>query len=89
MSIKFCNFMVFKLVTTKLMYKSYITNDTLLFPPNLGDFIPQDAPARLISEIVDLMDLKEIHASYSTSSAPVVSWGSKKGAPRRSFSGVL
>ena len=47
------------------MYKSYISNDTLLFPPNLGDFIPQDAPARLISDIVDLMDLKEIHDSYS------------------------
>lgn len=50
------------------MYKPYISNDTLLFPPNLGDFIPQDAPARLISDIVDLMDLKEIHASYSKAS---------------------
>lgn len=50
------------------MYKPYISNDTLLFPPNLGDFIAQDAPARLISEIVDLMDLKEIHDSYSKSS---------------------
>ena len=28
--------MVFKLVNTKLMYKPYISNDTLLFPPNLG-----------------------------------------------------
>ena len=50
------------------MYKPYISNDTLLFPPNLGDFIPTDAPARLISDIVDLMDLKEIHDSYSKSS---------------------
>lgn len=47
------------------MYKPYISNDTLLFPPNLGDFIPSDAPAKLISDIVDLMDLKEIHDSYS------------------------
>lgn len=60
--------MVFKLVNAKLMYKSYIPNDTLLFPPNLGDFIPADAPVRLISEIVDLMDLKEIHDSYSKAS---------------------
>lgn len=65
MSTKFYNFMVFKLVNAKLMYKPYISNDTLLFPPNIGDFIPQDAPVRLISEIVDLMDLKEIHDSYS------------------------
>lgn len=49
------------------MYKPYISNERLLFPPNLGDFIPQDAPARLISDIVDLMDLKELHESYSKS----------------------
>lgn len=50
------------------MYKPYISNDTLLFPPNLGDFIPADAPVRLISDIVDHMDLKEIHESYSPAS---------------------
>lgn len=50
------------------MYKPYITNDTLLFPPNLSDFIPVDAPVRLISDIVDHMDLKEIHESYSPAS---------------------
>lgn len=50
------------------MYKPYISNDTLLFPPNLGEFIPEDAPARLISEIVDHMDLKEIHDTYSRAS---------------------
>lgn len=50
------------------MYKSYISNETLLFPPNLGDFIPKDAPVRLISEIVDQMDLQEIHDTYSKSS---------------------
>lgn len=47
------------------MYKPYISNETLLFPPNLGDFIPDDAPVRLISDIVDLLDLREIHDSYS------------------------
>lgn len=59
--------MVFNLVNTKLMYKSYISNDRLLFPPNLGDFIPADAPVRLISDIVDQMKLDEIHKSYSSS----------------------
>lgn len=49
------------------MYKPYISNETQLFPPNLGDFIPGDAPVRLISEIVDLMNLKELHDSYSKS----------------------
>lgn len=60
--------MVFKLVNTKIMYKSYIPDENLLFPPNLGEFIPADAPARLISDIVDNMDLTEIHDSYSKSS---------------------
>ncbi len=50
------------------MYRAYISNDNLLFPPNLGDFIPADAPARLISDIVDNMDLTEIHDSYSKAS---------------------
>lgn len=50
------------------MYKPYISNETLIFPPNLGEFIPADAPARLLSDIVDHMDLKEIHDSYSRSS---------------------
>lgn len=67
MSAKFCNFTVFKLVT-KLVYKSYISNDNLLFPPNLDDFILADALARLISDIVDLMDLKEIHDNCSKAS---------------------
>lgn len=50
------------------MYKPYISNEKLLFPPNLGDFIPMDAPVRLVSDIVDHLDLREIHDSYSQSS---------------------
>lgn len=60
--------MVFKQFNTKLMYRPYIPNENLIFPPNLGDFIPEDAPVRLISGIVDQLDLKEVHDSYSKSS---------------------
>lgn len=60
--------MVFKHFNTKLMYKSYIPNENLIFPPNLGDFIPDDAPVRLISEIVEQLDLRDIHDTYSKSS---------------------
>lgn len=49
------------------MYKSYIANENLIFSPNLGDFIPEDASVRLISEIVEQLDLKEVHDSYSKS----------------------
>lgn len=47
------------------MYRHYIPNENLIFPPNPGDFIPADAPVRLISDIVDRIDLSEIHRSYS------------------------
>lgn len=49
------------------MYKPYISNEMQLFPPNLGDFVPADAPARLISDVIDRIDLQEIHDSYSKS----------------------
>lgn len=49
------------------MYKPYIPNENLIFPPNLGDFIPPDAPVRLVSEIVEMLDLREVHESYSNS----------------------
>lgn len=49
------------------MYKPYIPNENLIFPPNLGDFIPPDAPVRLVSEIVEMLDLREVHESYSKS----------------------
>lgn len=65
MSIKFCNFTVSKYYNTKVMYKRYNSNENLIFPPNLGDFIPQDAPIRLVAEIVERLDLREVHESYS------------------------
>jgi transposase len=46
------------------MFKSYSQNELLLFPPNLGDFIPEDAPVRLISSIVDQLDLSQVFATY-------------------------
>ncbi|WP_300899311.1 IS1182 family transposase [uncultured Duncaniella sp.] len=59
--------MVFKHFNAKIMYKPYIPNENLIFPPNLGDFIPEDAPVRLISEIVGQLDIKDVHDSYSKS----------------------
>lgn len=59
--------MVFNYFTAKIMYKPYIPNENLIFPPNLGDFIPEDVPVRLVSEIVERLDLKEVHDSYSKS----------------------
>ena len=49
------------------MFKSYCPNEQLIFPPNLGDFIPEDAPVRLVSSIVELLDLSKVFSTYSQS----------------------
>ena len=38
----------------KIVFKSYNTNDNLLLPPCLGDYLPQNHPARVISAIVGI-----------------------------------
>ena len=48
----------------KIQFKPYISNETLLFPPNLGEIIPLDSPVRLISTIVDQLDISEVIGSY-------------------------
>lgn len=33
----------------KVVFKSYNPNDNLLLPPCLGDYLPQNHPARVVS----------------------------------------
>ena len=49
------------------MFKSYCQQEQLIFPPNLGEFIPPDAPVRLVSSIVDQLDMEQVFATYSSS----------------------
>lgn len=49
----------------KIVFKSYNTNDNLLLPPCLGDYLPQNHPARVISAIVDRLDISEIVSGYA------------------------
>ena len=35
------------------MFKSYTSNDNLLLPPCLGDFIPQNDPVRVVHRIIE------------------------------------
>jgi len=49
------------------MFKSYCQQEQLIFPPNLGDFIPKDAPVRLVSSIVDQLDMSQVFSTYSLS----------------------
>lgn len=47
---------------TKVLYKSYTQNDFLLFPPCIGDFIPENHPVRIMNAILDNFDISEIES---------------------------
>ena len=49
---------------SKIVFKSYNQNDFLLFPPCIGDFIPENAPVRVLNAIVDNLDISRIEDSY-------------------------
>ena len=50
----------------KIMFKSYTSNDNLLLPPCLGDFIPQNDPVRVVHRIIEQINLKELYLKYSS-----------------------
>jgi transposase len=47
------------------MFKSYTTNDNLLLPPCLGDFIDKNEPVRVVDRIIDQLDLSVLLRQYS------------------------
>ncbi len=48
----------------KVTYKSYNQNDSLLFPPSLGELIPENHPVRTVSAIIDRLDISGIESTY-------------------------
>lgn len=48
----------------KIVYKSYNPNDNLLLPPCLGDYLPENHKARVVSAIIDRLDISEIEKGY-------------------------
>lgn len=49
----------------KVVYKSYNPNDSLLLPPCLGDYLPKNHPSRVVSAIIDRLDISDIEAGYA------------------------
>ncbi len=45
-------------------YKSYDPDQSLLFPPNIRDWLPEGHLAYFVSDVVDQLDLSEIEAVY-------------------------
>lgn len=48
----------------KIVYKSYNPNDNLLLPPCIGDYLPENHKARVVSAIIDRLDISEIEKGY-------------------------
>ena len=48
----------------KVTFKSYNPNDNLLLPPCLGDYLPENHNARVVSAIIDRLDISEIERGY-------------------------
>lgn len=51
-------------MNAKVTYKSYNQNELLLFPPCLGDLVPDNHPVRVVNSVVDMLDISEIEATY-------------------------
>jgi transposase len=50
-------------------FRSYDPDQVFLMPPSLDDWLPEDHPARFVSELVDeMLDLTPIFASYTEAS---------------------
>jgi transposase len=47
-------------------YKSYEPEQSLLFPPNIKDWLPEDHLAYFVADVVDQLDLSEIEAVYES-----------------------
>ena len=49
---------------TKVVFKSYNQGQGCLFPMRLEDKIPEDAPVRLVNQIVDQLDISHVISTY-------------------------
>ncbi|MGH9436200.1 MAG: IS5/IS1182 family transposase, partial [Terriglobia bacterium] len=45
-------------------YRPYHPDQTLLLPPSLHEWLPEDHLAHLIGETVEILDLSAFHARY-------------------------
>ena len=45
-------------------YKTYEPEQSILFPPNIKDWLPEDHLANFVSDVVDQLDLSAVEAVY-------------------------
>ena len=48
----------------KVQYKEYNQNDFFLFPPCIGEFVPENHPVRTVNTILYNIDISDIESTY-------------------------
>ena len=64
MSKEICNFGQSLKDMAKLHFRSYDPNQIVLFPQRIDENIPEDSPVRIVSKVVDKLDLTAFHKLY-------------------------
>ena len=54
-----------KLTMAKLHFRSYTTNQTVLFPQRIDENIAENDPVRIVSSIVDHLDMSSVNKLYN------------------------
>ena len=49
---------------SKIVFKSLSSNQTVLFPSNLLEYIPENHPVLLVNQVVDSLNLEEVFSTY-------------------------
>lgn len=52
------------LSTSKVVFKDYNPKENLLFPPNLSELIDEKHPVKIVSNIIDGLDIKSLIKTY-------------------------
>ncbi|HBV14899.1 IS1182 family transposase [Chryseobacterium carnipullorum] len=52
------------LSTSKVVFKDYNPKENLLFPPNLSELIDEKHPVKIVSDIIDGLDIKSLIKTY-------------------------
>ncbi len=52
------------------VFREYRQDQNFLLPPSLDEFVPEDHEVRIISEVVDTLDLSSLFGRYEGGGAP-------------------
>ena len=51
-------------MSAKIVYKDYNQNESLLFPPTLGELVPENHPVRIVNAVIDRLDISSVESTY-------------------------